>query len=74
MDWGAAHLTEAVARHQDTLYGNGKALTTRVTVLERDVKDMKEDVKHLIQWNHYIMAGLAIATLLAQFVIPKLLG
>lgn len=73
MDWQAAHITEAVAKHQETLYGNGKGITTRVTLLEKDVKEMREDVKHLIQWNHYIMAGLAIATLIAQFVIPKIL-
>ena len=75
-DWATPHVTQAVIKHESTLYGNGqKGLTTRVELIEGDVEEIKEDLKHLVKWNHYIMAALAIATFIAQFfVIPMLLS
>ena len=75
-DWAAAHLTEAVTKHELTLYGNGspkEGVTTRLKVLEGKVEGIEEDVEHLIKWNHYFMAGVGILTIAAQFVVPKIL-
>lgn len=75
-DWAAPHVTQAVAKHESTLYGNGqKGLTTRVQVIEGDIEEMKADLEHLVKWNHYIMAALAVATFVAQFfIIPLVLS
>ena len=74
-DWATPHVTQAVAKHEETLYGNGKVgLTTRVEVIEGDIEELQENVKHLVKWNHYIMSALAIATFVIQFLIPFLLN
>lgn len=75
-EWAAPHVTQAVAKHEETLYGNGKVgLTTRVQVIEGEIEEMKQDLEHLVKWNHYIMAALAVATFVAQFfIIPLVLS